>query len=394
MASAGKVELSDGSDVHVGVDRAREVHRYARLLGGTGIEQEVTLASALCDADEIDEAMLRLARCERAVTKLDVQRNVHLRVTRMTIGYQSGDWDVVLADAEAILALRTNGPFAPSVAQAGAIAALILLARKDHAGVERWRAVSRAVSRAGSPRGANRAAELYEALAAVLVAEQHGLTRAAAAAYDALFHTEADAPLTQLWLAPDYVRVALAAGDVQGAASALRSLEPLAMRVDTPSARAVLGLCRGMLAAHRGSADALELLRGAYRATDTIRRVPLRRSIAMVFARQLEVEGHGPKARPVQADVAWLSGELGISDVVVDHGQPVSTAPPPVLLARLTPTQARVLALVAAGLGNVRIAERMGISKRTVESHMAALYLKAGVADRVELASRAGALTP
>jgi DNA-binding CsgD family transcriptional regulator len=51
----------------------------------------------------------------------------------------------------------------------------------------------------------------------------------------------------------------------------------------------------------------------------------------------------------------------------------------------LTPREAEVLRWVAGRYGNAEIATLLGISKRTVESHMAALLQKCAVTDRAAL---------
>jgi DNA-binding CsgD family transcriptional regulator len=55
----------------------------------------------------------------------------------------------------------------------------------------------------------------------------------------------------------------------------------------------------------------------------------------------------------------------------------------------LTPTEAQVVELVADGLTNPQIAERMFISRATVKVHVAHIFRKLGVANRTELAARA-----
>lgn len=52
----------------------------------------------------------------------------------------------------------------------------------------------------------------------------------------------------------------------------------------------------------------------------------------------------------------------------------------------LSPREREVLALVCAGLGNKEIAQRLYVSLRTVENHLAAVYAKLGVASRTEAA--------
>jgi DNA-binding CsgD family transcriptional regulator len=51
-------------------------------------------------------------------------------------------------------------------------------------------------------------------------------------------------------------------------------------------------------------------------------------------------------------------------------------------MAELSPREAEVLELVGIHLSNPRIAERLYLSVRTVESHIASLIRKLGVADR------------
>jgi DNA-binding NarL/FixJ family response regulator len=55
----------------------------------------------------------------------------------------------------------------------------------------------------------------------------------------------------------------------------------------------------------------------------------------------------------------------------------------------LTPTERRVIDLVADGLSNVDIARRLYVSRRTVESHVSSAYRKLEVPSRVELAKAA-----
>ena len=55
----------------------------------------------------------------------------------------------------------------------------------------------------------------------------------------------------------------------------------------------------------------------------------------------------------------------------------------------LTPTEVRVVELVAEGLTNPQIAERMFISKETVKTHLAHIFRKLDVHSRAELTARA-----
>jgi DNA-binding CsgD family transcriptional regulator len=55
---------------------------------------------------------------------------------------------------------------------------------------------------------------------------------------------------------------------------------------------------------------------------------------------------------------------------------------------RLTARERHVAALAAAGLTNRAVAERLGLSRRTVENHLNRAYAKLGVPGRAHLAAR------
>jgi DNA-binding NarL/FixJ family response regulator len=59
-----------------------------------------------------------------------------------------------------------------------------------------------------------------------------------------------------------------------------------------------------------------------------------------------------------------------------DHGVP----------AGLSPREAEVLRLVVEGLLNKQIAQRLGITERTVKAHLTSAYQRIGVADRTQAA--------
>ena len=59
------------------------------------------------------------------------------------------------------------------------------------------------------------------------------------------------------------------------------------------------------------------------------------------------------------------------------------TTPPPVLTEQLSARETEVLELAARGLRNKAIAEKLGISTRTVEGHFNGIFTKLGVSSRL-----------
>jgi DNA-binding CsgD family transcriptional regulator len=88
----------------------------------------------------------------------------------------------------------------------------------------------------------------------------------------------------------------------------------------------------------------------------------------------------GQKLTPEQALEAWREQEA------TSEPEPIET---PARLAGLTTGEIKILRLVASGMTNVRVAEALFISRRTVEAHLRSIYRKLGVASRTEATSHA-----
>jgi len=81
---------------------------------------------------------------------------------------------------------------------------------------------------------------------------------------------------------------------------------------------------------------------------------------------------------------SWLSPAVARQVV---HRAVAQVAPSPSLpaeLSSLTPSERQVLSLLAQGLDNAAIAERLVVTKRTVQNHVSSVYGKLGVNSRTE----------
>jgi len=128
---------------------------------------------------------------------------------------------------------------------------------------------------------------------------------------------------------------------------------------------------------------------------------PLQRAAALEDAAALAAAaGDRARARTALASARKLYGELGARWAVRraesrlralgvggarsgDQARPVSG------WAALTPTEAKVGELVAAGLSNPDIASRLFLSRNTVQTHVSHILAKLGARSRAEIARAA-----
>jgi DNA-binding NarL/FixJ family response regulator len=85
------------------------------------------------------------------------------------------------------------------------------------------------------------------------------------------------------------------------------------------------------------------------------------------------------------AVIAVARGEAALDPAVQHHVLAALTEPAAAELPDgLTPREAEVLALIAEGLTNAEIAERLVVSAATVKTHVNHIFAKAGVRDRAQ----------
>ncbi|RIK41845.1 MAG: hypothetical protein DCC58_11945, partial [Chloroflexi bacterium] len=108
----------------------------------------------------------------------------------------------------------------------------------------------------------------------------------------------------------------------------------------------------------------------------------------LALADLLRVRGDLPAARVHLATVRALCTPMGAvrtlanADALDALLRDPSTTRPTALPAGLTPREADVLRLLATGLANAEIAERLSLSPRTVNAHLTTIYGKLGVTTR------------
>jgi DNA-binding CsgD family transcriptional regulator len=196
------------------------------------------------------------------------------------------------------------------------------------------------------------------------------------------------APLLEL-----LVEVRLARGDLEAASETLARLTELAAESGHDAAGASAELCRGRMLAARGDERASSNLRAALEGFTAL-------DLPLAAARaQLELAGslaaRAPDAAVAEARLALGTferlGALGDADAAGDLLRRLGAAGRrwPKRYGQLTKRETEVLALLAAGCSNAEIGERLFISRRTAEHHVASILSKLGLRSRAEAAAYA-----
>ncbi len=131
-----------------------------------------------------------------------------------------------------------------------------------------------------------------------------------------------------------------------------------------------------------------------------------RRLLRLIALDRAVADGWGDPVAELRADLAAheRDGERQLARTCRDllraagaptrRGRGASPVPPELRARGVTSREMDVLGLVAAGLSNAAVAERLFLSPRTVETHVANLLVKTGAANRSELRTWAAAQTP
>jgi DNA-binding CsgD family transcriptional regulator len=193
---------------------------------------------------------------------------------------------------------------------------------------------------------------------------------------------------------PDIVRLAVELGEQETAGAATTRAETLLSAGYVPRRAAAVAHCRGLLAT-----DPAQLLTAADGYEQAGR--PLPRAQALEAAANLLAErGDTAGARAAFAAALDIYTTLGAKwDLsraragLRRHGIRDRRASPRATTgwAALTPTEAKVAALVAEGRSNPEIAEMLVISRRTVENHVARALAKLQMRSRAEIIRAAAA---
>ena len=304
--------------------------------------------------------------------------------------FLAGEWDDAVAELEAGIGMADEAGETYLLPLGYDIMALIRLHRNDMAGARQAAAAAEAQLAGTGP--TNR---MYGAMwAPALLLEASGDIAGALAAVAGLWDqcVRSGAVVECPVLGADLIRLAIAAGDTARAAEVAAVVAQVAAAGDVPSLAGAALHCRGLAHDDAGLlADAVESYsRGARplelalaaedagRAMGRLGRLDRARGLLDRAAGIYE----GLEAARDLARTEATMRQLGIRrGVRGPRGRPQTGWP------SLTVTERTVADLVADGLSNPQIGERLYISRRTVQTHVAHIFMKLGVSSRAQLAA-------
>jgi DNA-binding CsgD family transcriptional regulator len=300
-------------------------------------------------------------------------------------------WDDALLELEASEALAEELGMRPDAAQACAITAFISLHRSDLPG-----AAEALAHGDREPTMVGRRDWMLWVRS--LVVEASGLPdQALALIWEAWEQcAQADNAAGFALLGPDVVRLCLRAGARARARaeSVVATMDELVPRAAAPVVAAAALRCRGLLEGDPG--PLLEAARTyeeadrpfeAAQAAEDAGTVLAERGQAGDARERLEEALRHYTASRASYDMGRV--EAGLRELGVRRGRQGTRGRPRHGWAALTQTERAVAALVAEGLSNPQVAERLFLSRHTVHTHLSHIFAKLGVTSRVELATEA-----
>jgi DNA-binding NarL/FixJ family response regulator/tetratricopeptide (TPR) repeat protein len=344
----------------------------------------------MLELDELEQARHALGRGRRICDELGVRwplatYQAYLAVVRFT----AGAWDDAVAELEAGIHFAEETGVTYALKPSHSALALIRLHRNDLPGARQ--AVDNATALG------DRGSRLFDyrlrwAHALLLEAEGDTAQASSLLADGWRLCQGADMGVDYPVVGPDLVRLACTVGDIDLAEHVTAAVGEVASNNRVPSITGAALRCRGLLT---DDADLLTQALDAYAAGP--RRLELAltcEEAADATARQGDraaarsmLERAGGIFEALDATRGVVRIDATLRRLGVRRGRRGARQRPHVGWESLTPTERTVGDLVADGLSNPQIAERLYISRRTVQTHVSHIFTKLDIASRAQLAA-------
>ena len=304
--------------------------------------------------------------------------------------FVTGEWGAAVAELEARLELADDIGETYSRVYANSVLSLIALHRNDLCGARAAVATAERELASTGPRYRTQ----WAAWARALVLEADGELSSALAVLAECWDrcVRCGLALEYPVLGADLVRLALACGDRQRAQDVAAAVAGMADQNEVPSLTGAALRCRGLA---DDDPAALAAATAAYARSPR----PLEQALAAAeagaaFARH----GQADRARPLLEQATEIYQRLGaardlaraeavLRDAGIRRGRRGPRGRPQAGWSSLTPAERTITRLVAEGLSNPQIGERLYVSRRTVQTHIAHVFAKLDLSSRAQLAA-------
>jgi DNA-binding CsgD family transcriptional regulator/tetratricopeptide (TPR) repeat protein len=379
---AGALEIIDGAVRRADQSPGREGHRFPI---------HVTRGFILTELDRLEQARATLATGRRIGEELGIRWQLpNYQIISAVTCFLAGEWDDAIAEVEAARELADETGESYSLILGYCALTLIWVHRNDLSRARQ--AASAAMGQLGERGPRYRA--LWAMWAHALLLEAEGKAADAFALLAEAWDRCAELGLTLDYRAfgPDLVRLALATGERERARAVAAAMAEIAEQLDIPSLTGAALHCRGLV---QGDAETLRAAAAAFAQGPR----PLELALASedagaAFARQsdtgqarglLEQAASIYERLDAARDLARAEAVFRAADI--RRGRRGTRGRPQTGWPSLTPTERSVADLVAEGLSNPQIGDRLYISRRTVQAHLAHVFAKLDLTSRAQLAA-------
>ena len=345
----------------------------------------------LMEFDQLEEARASLGTGRRLCEELGVRWP--LPTYQVFAAYErfvGGEWDDAIAELEAGFELAQEIGETYSLVYAHGVRSLISFHRND---LSQAREAADAAERALAGRSPGYRMTLVAWPSALILEADGELARALAiisGAWDRCVRSEL--ALEYPAVGPDLVRLMLANGETERAREVSAAVSAVAVGNEVPWITGSALRCQGLVA---DDAEILQAAAAAYA------RGPRRLQVALAcedagaaYARR----GHTDRARPLLDQAIDIYERLGatrdlaraeavLREAGIRRGRRGPRDRPRVGWRSLTPAEQTIATLVAQGLSNPQIGDRLYVSRRTVQTHLAHVFAKLDITSRAQLAA-------
>jgi DNA-binding CsgD family transcriptional regulator len=382
---AGALEIIDDAVRLADRSPSRQGHRFPI---------HVTRGFILTEIDRLDEAISTLEVGRRIGEELGIRWHLpNYQMIGAVARFLAGEWDDAIAEVEAARELADETGESHSLILGHCVVSLIWLHRNDLS--QARQAVNAAMGQLGEPGPRYRA--LWAMWADAVLLEAEGKAADAFAVLAECWDRCEQLGLTLDYRAfgPDLVRLALACGKPNRARMVAAALTQISEQ-DIPSLAGAALRCRGLA---EDNADILQAAVGAYAQGPRLLELALAcEDAGAAFARQ----GPTDRARELLEQALAIYERLDAArDIAraeavlrgagIRRGRRGTRRRPQAGWHSLTPSERTVAGLVAEGMSNPQIGDRLYISRRTVQAHLAHVFAKLDITSRSQLAAMVAA---